>query len=180
MRTTDTMTISLPPPWQADGEGAEGGARTRSELLREPGVHYFESAMEWPRPTKPELAAIARPSCFQRGEYVTLAQLHAELTLVVANRPKRPRKLPERDRRSANVKVNSSTFQCHAYRHVKNKYQVVIPQRVREQIGVPSATSWRRRWNADGSRSRRSRWWIARSRSLGTRGRDACAVLSGR
>jgi predicted transcriptional regulator len=81
MRNTDTMTISLPPEMAKQMEEVRKKEhRTRSELLREAWRVYFESRYPRYNPTKAELAAIHRGRAeFERGEYVTLDQLHHEL-----------------------------------------------------------------------------------------------------
>lgn len=81
MRTTDTLTISLPPAMVKQMERVQKQEhRTRSELLREAWRHYFESRYAVYTPNKTELAAIRRGrAAFERGEYVTLQQLHDEL-----------------------------------------------------------------------------------------------------
>ena len=81
MRTTDTMTISLPPAMTKQMEKVQREEhRTRSELLREAWRQYFESRYPIYRPAKAELAAIRKGrSEFKRGEYITLNQLHNEL-----------------------------------------------------------------------------------------------------
>jgi len=89
------MTISLPPAMAKQMEKVQKEEhRTRSELLREAWRHYFESRYGVATTTKPELAAIRKGrAAFNRGEYVTLAQLHAELDARSSQpRPKRPRK----------------------------------------------------------------------------------------
>jgi predicted transcriptional regulator len=81
MRTTDTVTISLPPAMaQQMDEVQKREHRTRSELLREAWRHYFESRYALYTPTKAEAAAIRKGrAAYRRGEYVTLEQLHDEL-----------------------------------------------------------------------------------------------------
>ncbi len=81
MRTTDTMTISLPPAMTKQLEKVRKQEnRTRSELMREALRQYFESRYAVYTPTKAERAGIARGrAAFRRGEYVTLDQLHHEL-----------------------------------------------------------------------------------------------------
>ena len=89
MRTTDTMTISLPPAMTKQMEKVQKEEhRTRSELLREAWRQYFEGRYGVYTPTKGELAAIRRGRAeIKRGEFVTLDQLkHA---LEFANRPPR-------------------------------------------------------------------------------------------
>jgi predicted transcriptional regulator len=95
MRTTDTMTISLPPAMLEQMEKVRKEEhRTRSELLREAWRQYFESRYALYTPTKAEAAAIRRGrAAFKRGEYVTLDQLHDELDSARHQaRTKRPRK----------------------------------------------------------------------------------------
>ena len=92
MRTTDTMTISLPPAMALQMEQVQKAEhRTRSELLREAWRHYFESRYGVETPTRTELAAIRKGrAAFKRGEYVTLAQLHNELD-AARNKPRAKR-----------------------------------------------------------------------------------------
>jgi metal-responsive CopG/Arc/MetJ family transcriptional regulator len=95
MRTTATLTISLPPAMAKQMEKVRKQEhRTRSELLREAWRHYFESRYGVETPTKTELAAIRKGrSAVKRGEYVTLDQLHHELDAHSSQpRPKRPHK----------------------------------------------------------------------------------------
>jgi metal-responsive CopG/Arc/MetJ family transcriptional regulator len=95
MRTTETMTISLPPAMAKQMEKVQKEEhRTRSELLREAWRQYFESRYGTYTPTKSEAAAIRRGrAAFKRGEYVTLDQLRHELdTTRNQARTKRPRK----------------------------------------------------------------------------------------
>ena len=97
MRTTNTMTISLPPGMAKQMERVQKEEhRTRSELLREAWRHYFESRYGFETPTKTELAAIHKGrAAVKRGDYVTLAQLHNELEARSSRpRPKRSRKAP--------------------------------------------------------------------------------------
>jgi metal-responsive CopG/Arc/MetJ family transcriptional regulator len=74
MRTTDTMTISLPPAMAKQMEKVQKEEhRTRSELLREAWRQYFESRY-----------GVAT---------TTQSELHAELDARSSQpRPKRPRK----------------------------------------------------------------------------------------
>ena len=80
-RTTDTMTISLPPAMAKQMQRVQKEEhRTRSELLREAWRHYFESRYPLYTPTKAELAAIRRGRAeISRGDFVTLEQLKDEL-----------------------------------------------------------------------------------------------------
>src|SRR5437667_11154975 len=81
MRTTATLTISLPPAMAKQMKKVQKEEhRTRSELLREAWRRYFESRYPVYTPTKAELAAIRKGrDAFKRGGYVTLNQLHNEL-----------------------------------------------------------------------------------------------------
>ena len=81
MRTTDTMTISLPAAMAEQMARVQKEEnRTRSELVREAWRHYFESRYGAYTPTRAETAAIGRGrAAIRRGEYVTLKQLHDEL-----------------------------------------------------------------------------------------------------
>lgn len=81
MRTTETMTISLPPEMAKQMERVQKKEhRTRSELLREAWRAYFESRYPVYTPTNSELAAIRKGRAeFKRGEYVALAQLRHDL-----------------------------------------------------------------------------------------------------
>jgi predicted transcriptional regulator len=95
MRTTETMTISLPPAMAKQMEKVQKEEhRTRSELLREAWRQYFESRFPVARVTKAELAAIRKGRGeFNRGEYVTLKQLQNELESARHQvRKKKPRK----------------------------------------------------------------------------------------
>ncbi len=81
MRTTDTMTISLPPAMAKQMEKVQREEhRTRSELLREAWRQYFERRYPIQPPTRAELAAIRKGRAeYKSGEYVTLKQLHDEM-----------------------------------------------------------------------------------------------------
>ena len=81
MRTTDTLTISLPPGMSEQiARVQKAEHRTRSELLREAWRRYFESRFPEEQPTKADLAAIKRGRrALKKGELVTLNQLHHEL-----------------------------------------------------------------------------------------------------
>ncbi|MGA2589495.1 MAG: ribbon-helix-helix protein, CopG family [Bryobacteraceae bacterium] len=81
MRTTNTLTISLPPAMAKQMERVQKEEnRTRSELLREAWRRYFESRYPEATPTKDELAAIRKGrAAFKRGEYVSLDQLLHDL-----------------------------------------------------------------------------------------------------
>ncbi len=61
MRTTNTMTISLPPAMAKQMERVQKEEnRTRSELLREAWRRYFERRFPVVQATKAELAAIRK------------------------------------------------------------------------------------------------------------------------
>jgi predicted transcriptional regulator len=95
MRTTNTMTISLPPALAKQMEQVQKEEhRTRSELIREAWRHYFESRYPVYTPTKAELAAIRKGRAdFKKGDFVTLNQLHNDLESARhQERKKRPRK----------------------------------------------------------------------------------------
>ena len=81
MRSTDTLTISLPPAMLKQMEQVQKAEhRTRSELLREAWRQYFESRYAVYTPTKTELAGIRRGRAdFKRGDVVSLNQLQNEL-----------------------------------------------------------------------------------------------------
>ncbi len=81
MRTTDTLTISLPPAMVKQMERVQKEEhRTRSELLREAWRQYFESRHGVYTPTKAEAAAIRKGrAAIQRGEFVSLEQLLHDL-----------------------------------------------------------------------------------------------------
>jgi CopG family transcriptional regulator / antitoxin EndoAI len=81
MRTTQTMTISLPPAMVEQFDRLRKAEnRTRSELVREALRVYFEARMPEVPPTKSELAAIRRGrAAFARGDYVSLEQLLHDL-----------------------------------------------------------------------------------------------------
>jgi predicted transcriptional regulator len=89
MRTTETITISLPPVMARQLEKVRKQEhRTRSELMREALRHYFDGLVPEVTPTKAEMAAIRRGRAeIKAGRFVTLEQLRNELAL--ANR--RPR-----------------------------------------------------------------------------------------
>lgn len=96
MRTTDTMTISVPTAMAKQMEKVQKEEnRTRSELLREAWRRYFESRYPVYNPTKTEFTAIRKGrAAYGRGEYITLQQLHNELDSVRRQaRAKKPRKL---------------------------------------------------------------------------------------
>jgi len=95
MRTTDTLTISLPPAMAKQMEKVQKEEnRTRSELLREAWRQYFDSRYGTYTPTKTELAAIRKGRAeISRGQFVTLDRLLHDLDNTHRKaRPKRDRK----------------------------------------------------------------------------------------
>src|SRR5579864_7656342 len=95
MRTTQTMTVSLPPAMIREFERVrQAESRTRSELVREALRHYFQSRYPMAEPTKAELAAIRRGrAAFARGDSIPLGQLLDEMaTGSHRSRAKRPAK----------------------------------------------------------------------------------------
>jgi metal-responsive CopG/Arc/MetJ family transcriptional regulator len=81
MRTTDTMTISLPRAMAKQMEKVQKREnRTRSELLREAWRLYYESRYPIYSPTKMEAAAISKGRAeIKRGQFVGLEQLLHEM-----------------------------------------------------------------------------------------------------
>jgi len=77
MRTTETMTISLPPAMVRQLEKVRKQEhRTRSELMREALRHYLDSRVPEVTPTRAEMAAIRRGrAALKAGRFVTLEQL---------------------------------------------------------------------------------------------------------
>jgi predicted transcriptional regulator len=77
MRTTETLTISLPPGMAKQMERVQKEEhRTRSELLREAWRQYFESRYPVYTPSKAERAAIRKGRAeIKRGNFVNLEQL---------------------------------------------------------------------------------------------------------
>ncbi len=97
MRTTNTITISLPPEIAEEFEQVRKAAnRSRSEMIREALRTYFIFLHRFPevRPTKSELAAIRRGrQAYARGEYAPLEQVvHDLATGRNKTRAKSPRK----------------------------------------------------------------------------------------
>jgi predicted transcriptional regulator len=81
MRTTQTMTVSLPPEMLTRFEAVrKAESRTRSELVREALRAYFEGRYPAVQPTDAELTAIRRGrAAFRRGDYVPLNRVLDEL-----------------------------------------------------------------------------------------------------
>ena len=93
MRTTETMTISLPPAMAKQMEKVQREEhRTRSELLREAWRHYFESRYALHTPTKAERSAIAKKAAAARNASLSAAERRRIAKLAVAAR-ERKRKL---------------------------------------------------------------------------------------
>ncbi len=76
MRTTEIMTISLPPAMLRQFEEVrKKESRTRSELVREALRAYFEERYPAGTPTPVELAALRRGrAALRRGDSVSLTQ----------------------------------------------------------------------------------------------------------
>ena len=96
-RTTETLTISLPPAFRQQLEKVRKEEhRTRSELVREALRAYFDNRYPVVDPTKAELAAIRRGRRdIAAGNYITLDQLRDALATPNPNsktRRKKPRK----------------------------------------------------------------------------------------
>src|SRR5579859_4615761 len=74
MRTTQIMSISLPPAMVRQFEEVRRReSRTRSELVREALRAYFEDRYPAVSPTKAELAALRRGrAAFRRGDSLSL------------------------------------------------------------------------------------------------------------
>ena len=81
MRTTQTMTISLPPAIMEELENyRQKNNFTRSELVRHALRELFYSQFPRYTPTKAEAKRIeAGRREIQNGKFITLDQLHAEL-----------------------------------------------------------------------------------------------------
>jgi CopG family transcriptional regulator/antitoxin EndoAI len=97
MRTTETMTVSLPPALARQIEEVQKiESRTRSELVREALRVYVETRYPLAKPTKAELSALRRGrAAFQRGDAVPLkAFLHDVESLNHRSSTKRLQKAP--------------------------------------------------------------------------------------
>jgi predicted transcriptional regulator len=97
MRTTQTMTVSLPPALvrQFD-EIRKIESRTRSELVREALRVYVETRYPAVQPTKAEISALRRGrAAFRRGDAVPLkAFLHDVESIDHKSSAKRLSKVP--------------------------------------------------------------------------------------
>lgn len=97
MRTTETMTVSLPPALVRQFEEVrKKESRTRSELVREALRAYFENRYPVVEPTAAELSALRRGrAAFRRGDAVPLkAFLHDVEPLHRRSGAKRLQKAP--------------------------------------------------------------------------------------
>ena len=76
MRTTEIMTISLPPAMVRQLEEVrKKESRTRSELVREALRAYFKARYPAVQPTRAELTALRRGrAAFRRGNTLSLNQ----------------------------------------------------------------------------------------------------------
>jgi len=76
MRTTEIMTVSLPPEMLRQFEEVrKRESRTRSELVREALRVYFEQRYPTVQPTRAEIAALRRGrSAARRGDSVSLSE----------------------------------------------------------------------------------------------------------
>ncbi len=76
MRTTEVMTVSLPPEMVRQVEQVrKRESRTRSELVREALRVYFEQRYPTSRPTRAELAALRRGrEAARRGDSLSLGE----------------------------------------------------------------------------------------------------------
>lgn len=102
MRSTEIMTVSLPPEMLRQFEEVrKRESRTRSELVREALRVYFEQRYPSVQPTRAELAALRRGrNAARRGDSVSLGEFLNALDS--ANRPTRTKSLPKAaGRRSA-------------------------------------------------------------------------------
>jgi predicted transcriptional regulator len=81
MRTTKTMTISLPPEFIRQFEAVrKAESRTSSELVRKALRQYFENRFPTVEPTKDEIRAIKQGrAAIRRGEFITLKDYLHEL-----------------------------------------------------------------------------------------------------
>jgi len=77
MRTTQTMTISLPPALLAQFDAVRKvESRTRSELVREALRVYIERRYPEVEPAREEVAALRRGrAAFLRGDSISLAAM---------------------------------------------------------------------------------------------------------
>ena len=81
MRTTKTMTISMPPDMAVEiSQMKKEGNFTTSELIRHALRQFFYSQFPVYKPTQPEIRAIeAGRREIARGNFITLEELHAKL-----------------------------------------------------------------------------------------------------
>lgn len=81
MRTTQTMTISLPPAMVKEFEAIrKANSFTRSELIRQALREYMYNKFSVYKPTRAEIKAIETGRReIAKGNFITLDQLHAKL-----------------------------------------------------------------------------------------------------
>jgi len=93
MRTTEIMTISLPPAMVRQFEEVrKRESRTRSELVREALRVYFEQRYPTVQPTRTELAALRRGrAAVRRGDSLSLSRFLDGLES--SNRRTRPKRV---------------------------------------------------------------------------------------
>jgi Arc/MetJ-type ribon-helix-helix transcriptional regulator len=93
MRTTKTMTISLPPAIVKELDQYRGKYNfTRSELVRHALRELFYSQFPVEKPTKAELKAMGQGRRdIKNGNFISLEQLHAKLD--AKNRQKSAKKV---------------------------------------------------------------------------------------
>lgn len=105
-RTTEVLTISLPPAMARELEKAQKAEhRTRSELVRQALRDYLRArALPVYTPTRAELRSLARGRAeIRRGEYVTLDELRAYL----ATHPSKVRAEGHRPRSAARPRATA-------------------------------------------------------------------------
>ena len=95
MRTTEIMTISLPPAMVRQFEAVrKRESRTRSELVREALRLYFEQRYPTVQPNRAELAALRRGrAAVRRGDSLSLSEFLSGLES--ANRRTRAKRIPK-------------------------------------------------------------------------------------
>src|SRR6516225_6937860 len=101
MRTTEIMTISLPPEMVRQFEEVrKRESRTRSELVREALRVYFEQRYPTVEPTRAELAALRRGrEAARRGDSLSLSEFLNGLES--ANHRTRTKRVPKAPRKGA-------------------------------------------------------------------------------
>jgi predicted transcriptional regulator len=101
MRTTQIMTVSLPPEMVTRFEAVrKAESRTRSELVREALRTYFEARYPTSQPTEGDLSAIRRGrAAFRRGDFAPLKEALRELES--GGRRSRPKADPKASRKGS-------------------------------------------------------------------------------